>query len=61
MAPGSGLGSTGGWAYDVEETASTPKGTWLRLEGDVLLFWDGTRLSAYFHPGTREQGIRYAE
>ncbi|WP_375769932.1 hypothetical protein NR798_03320 [Archangium gephyra] len=47
--------------YDIEETASTPKGTWLRLKGDVLLFWNGTRLSAYFHPGTRAHGIRYAE
>ncbi|MFY0526595.1 hypothetical protein ACN28I_26780 [Archangium gephyra] len=44
----------------VEETASTPKGTWLRLKGDVLLFWDGTRLSAYFHPKTRQYGLRFS-
>ncbi len=38
--------------YEVQDAASTPKGTWLQMKGDVLLFWDGTRLSAYFHPNT---------
>jgi hypothetical protein len=44
-----------------QESAITPKGTWLRLEGNVLLFWDGTRVSAYFHPLTREHGVQFAE
>ena len=46
---------------EVQEAASTAKGTWLQLKGNVLLFWDGARLSAWFHPRTREHGIQYAE
>jgi hypothetical protein len=44
--------------HEVKEAASTPKGTWLRLGGNVLLFWDGTRLSAHFHPEARFVGLQ---